>query len=61
MDLVRSLYRTIVIGKQKALVGFILTFLASVGVSGDMTVAQLTESVVSALVVAGGVWLKSNR
>jgi hypothetical protein len=61
MELLRSLYHTIVVGNQKALVGFILTFIATLGVTGDMTVAQVIESAVSAVVVAGGVWLKSNR
>mgnify|MGYP000917475002 CR=1 FL=1 len=60
----KELYGLIVVGNQKAIVGFVLAFatvwLSKVGLSLDMTVGQVLEAGVSAVVVAGGVWFKRN-
>lgn len=65
MSLVQAIYKSLVVGNQKAIVGFVLAagavLVSKVGLSLDVTIGQALEAGVSALVVSVGVWLKVNR
>lgn len=61
----KYLYELLVVGNQKALVGFavsaILSAFAVVGVSGDMTVRDALAVVLTGLLTALSVYFKSNK
>lgn len=65
MQYIQTIYRLVVVGNQKAIVGFvvtfILTFLAQFNISAEMTMNQALESLVYAVIGAAGVWLKANK
>jgi len=62
-----KLYSLLVKGNQKAIIGFVIAAVAglAIQVNGvnlvDATVGEVIESVVSAAVIAGGVWFKANK
>lgn len=65
--MVSRLYKLIVKGNQKAIVGFVLTFVASLGlqINGvnllDATVGEVINSTVAGAINAAGVWIKANK
>lgn len=60
----KKLINTLVVGNEKALVGFIVPGLLGLlllgGVTGDMTVEEALTTLVTALLTAAGVWSKAN-
>lgn len=62
-----KIYNTIVAGNQKAVIGFVLTLVAGLGlqVGGvnvlDATVGQVIAAVVSGVITSAGVWFKTNK
>ena len=65
MKFIKQLYSIIVVGNQKAIVGFVVaflgTYLAVVGVSLDMTVGEALTSLCNGTITAIGVWFKANK
>jgi hypothetical protein len=65
--MLQSVYKLVVQGNQKAIVGFVLMVVAGLGfqVNGvnllDATVGQVLSALVAGLITAAGVWLKANK
>jgi len=61
----KKLYELLVVGNEKALVGFvvsgILSAFAVVGINGDMTVRDALAVALTALLTALSVYFKSNK
>lgn len=60
-----KLYTTLVVGNQKAITAFLLSFLvvglAKLGLTPDMTLNGILETALSAVIVSVGTWLKANN
>lgn len=62
-----KLYVTLVTGNQKAIIAFALSFLAGLGITVggvnilDVTIREALTAGFTAVVTAGGVWLKANN
>lgn len=63
--MLKAIYNVIVVGNQKAIVGFILAvitvLISKVGLDLDMTIRQVVEALASGLIVSLGVWVKANK
>jgi len=61
----KNLYQLLVVGNQKAIVGFVvsavLSAFAVVGISGDMTVRDALAVSLTAVLTALSVYFKSNK
>ena len=63
----KNLYNVIVAGNQKAIVGLVIALIGGLGlqVGGvnilDVSVRELVNAVVLAVITSAGVWLKANR
>lgn len=60
-----SLYKLVVINKQKAILGFVIAFsapyLAKVGFTLDTTLKEVLESLVYGTIGYAGIYLKANK
>lgn len=62
-----NIYTTIVKGNQKAVIGFVLSLIAGLGlqVGGvnllDVTVGELVTAGITAAITSAGVWFKANK
>lgn len=63
--MLRDLYVTFVVGNQKAITAFLLSFvavgLAKLGLTSDASLGGLAETAISAVIVGVGTWLKANN
>lgn len=65
--MISNIYSTIVKGNQKAIVGFVITFITGLGlqVGGvnilDVTVGEIISAGVTGAIASAGVWLKANN
>lgn len=63
----KNLYQTFITGNQKAIIGFVLTLIAGLGlqVGGvnilDVTVRELVSAIGTAVVTGVGVWVTRNK
>jgi len=61
----KNLYELLVAGKEKAIVGFavsgLITLLAMLNISGDMTVEQALTVIVTAVLTGASVYVKRNK
>ena len=61
----KQLYTYFVKNNQKAIIAFVLgfvgTYLAKVGVTVDMTLADIVTSTVTGVITSGGVYFQPNK
>lgn len=65
--MLNNIYTTIVKGNQKAVIGFVLTFVAGLGlqIGGvnilDVTIGDAISAGIAAGITSAGVWFKGNN